>query len=141
MVCHRPLSNPESVKRGIGPVCAGRVARYSSSDDKREDFIADRVEGFLDDRVVLRRDPDGTVVTNVPHRNVYHSPCGYEWGYGGSGPADLALNILMAILPENEAWNLHQDFKWKFVAPMPREGGTIHVSVIREWIALKRREV
>ena len=23
-----------------------------------------------------------------------HSPTGYEWGYGGSGPADLALSIL-----------------------------------------------
>lgn len=25
---------------------------------------------------------------------VYHSPTGVEWGYGGSGPADMALTIL-----------------------------------------------
>lgn len=25
---------------------------------------------------------------------VYHSPTGLEWGYGGSGPADMALTIL-----------------------------------------------
>lgn len=25
---------------------------------------------------------------------VYHSPTGIEWGYGGSGPADMALTIL-----------------------------------------------
>ena len=35
-----------------------------------------------------------TTDTNVPHLVVHHSPTGYEWGYGGSGPADLALNIL-----------------------------------------------
>ena len=43
--------------------------------------------------IVLRR-TGHDVLTNVPHLVVHHSPTGYEWGYGGSGPADLALNIL-----------------------------------------------
>src|SRR5207302_1533158 len=29
-----------------------------------------------------------------------HSPDGFEWGYGGSGPADLALAILIDHLRE-----------------------------------------
>lgn len=36
----------------------------------------------------------------------------YMWGYGGSGPAELALNILGNILPPPEAWRLHHDFKF-----------------------------
>lgn len=41
---------------------------------------------------------DGTV---APLRHVMlHSPTGFEWGYGGSGPADLALSILCDVLEE-----------------------------------------
>lgn len=34
------------------------------------------------------------------HHVVYHSPDGFEAGYGGSGPADLALSILADALDE-----------------------------------------
>src|SRR5579862_9119212 len=40
-----------------------------------------------------------TPVTNVPWSVVSHRPSGFEWGYGGSGPADLALNILNWFVP------------------------------------------
>ena len=46
------------------------------------------------------RDENGTVACSIPHHHVHHSPTGFEIGYGGSGPADLALNILaLAIGP------------------------------------------
>jgi hypothetical protein len=35
-------------------------------------------------------------------RIVYHSPTGFEWGYAGSGPADLALNILADAAGDDE---------------------------------------
>jgi hypothetical protein len=34
------------------------------------------------------------VTSNVPHLVTYHSPTGFEFGYRGSGPADLSLNIV-----------------------------------------------
>ena len=41
-----------------------------------------------------------------------HSPTGFEWGYGGSGPAQLALALLADHLGDDElAMALHQDFK------------------------------
>ena len=99
--------------------------------------------------VFLRRYPDG-VETNIPHRVTHHSPSGYEWGYGGSGPADLALNILEAALVELGhngkraecwrggcfalAWALHQDFKRELIAPIPAEGGVIYWPALRAWI-------
>jgi hypothetical protein len=54
-----------------------------------------------------------------------HSPTGFEWGYAGSGPAQLALAILVDHLGDNEqALNLYQRFKWAVVAELPH----------REWI-------
>ena len=46
-----------------------------------------------------------------------HSPTGFSWGYGGSGPAQLALALLADALDDDErALRLHQPYKWKVVA-------------------------
>jgi hypothetical protein len=37
---------------------------------------------------------DGDAVTRLRHYP-YHSPTGFEWGYNGSGPAELARCILL----------------------------------------------
>lgn len=57
-----------------------------------------------------------------PSQDVWnHSPDGFAWGYGGSGPAQLALAILLkAGLPSERAVALHQAFKWAFIAPAPK---------------------
>ena len=74
---------------------------------------------------------------NIPVKVVHHSPVGWEWGYGGSGPADLALNILLHFVPEEQAWALHQDFKWVFLAPMPIRGGILSREVVLAWVRTK----
>jgi len=38
----------------------------------------------------------------------YHSPSGFSWGYGGSGPAETALNILADFFGEHETFTLKQ---------------------------------
>jgi Family of unknown function (DUF6166) len=49
-----------------------------------------------------------------------HSPTGFSWGYGGSGPAQLALALLADALGDGDrAIRLHQDFKFKVVACWP----------------------
>lgn len=48
-----------------------------------------------------------------------HSPTGFEWGYGGSGPAQLALAILAHHLQDNAlALQLYQDFKMAVILPL-----------------------
>ena len=32
-------------------------------------------------------------LTNVPYLVIHHSPTGFAWGYSGSGPSDLGLNV------------------------------------------------
>lgn len=64
----------------------------------------------------------------------HHSPDGFEFGYGGSGPADLALNILALVVSPKEAWHLHQQFKWDFIA-RAKAGDLLPLSNVREWVA------
>jgi hypothetical protein len=45
-----------------------------------------------------------------------HSPDGFNWGYGGSGPAQLALALLADALGDDQrAQRLYQDFKFKVI--------------------------
>jgi hypothetical protein len=61
-----------------------------------------------------------------------HSPTGFEWGYGGSGPAQLALALLADCLgDDDEAVSLHQDFKSAFVAGLPHRGWTVAEEQVR----------
>ena len=54
------------------------------------------------------------------------SPTGFEWGYGGSGPAQLALAILADHLADDEqAFNLHHRFKWMVIAELPKRHWTL----------------
>ncbi len=75
-----------------------------------------------------------------------HSPAGFEWSYGGSGPADTALSILadyFGELPkvaqgrngESRAYALHQEFKWKFIASAPHAGFCIGAGDIAAWLS------
>lgn len=55
---------------------------------------------------------------------VNHSPDGGNWGYGGSGPAQLALAILMDFFNEKDkakAIRLHQHFKGEVIARLQQE--------------------
>lgn|SRR5579885_1943873 len=51
---------------------------------------------------------------------INHSPTGFAWGYSGSGPAQLALAILVdALGDERWAERLHHEFKRRVVANWP----------------------
>lgn len=51
-----------------------------------------------------------------------HSPDGFNWGYGGSGPAQTALAILLVFMPIRMAIELYQRFKFSVVASFPKRG-------------------
>lgn len=163
--CQRPLKQPSSVQHGMGPVCYAKskaAAGGEKGDDQSTvaelpfdpetcDVVCARVGGTrLDNPDWAKRQ------FNVGQAVVVHSPTGFEWGYGGSGPADFALNVLNLFAirffgqkPDFQAgrgaqgrccqvaWDLHQDFKREFVARLPEEGGTIKGSDIKGWMAAR----
>jgi hypothetical protein len=64
-----------------------------------------------------------------------HSPTGFDWGYCGSGPAQLALAILAHHCDSNEeALDLYQRFKWAVIAGLPRIGWSLNTQQINEAI-------
>ena len=61
-----------------------------------------------------------------------HSPSGFEWGYMGSGPAQLALAICAYALGDERAESAYQDVKDQIVAGLPRQEWMIRVAWLRE---------
>ena len=75
--------------------------------------------------VILIRMEDNTVQVFLDGRPVSlarslrvrkHSPTGFNAGYGGSGPAQAALGILLMLMPKEQALRSYQDFKFKYLA-------------------------
>lgn len=69
-------------------------------------------------------------------QNVWnHSPDGFSWGYSGSGPAQLALALLLEETDRNTAVAVHQSFKSSVIAGLPQEKGwELTSDYIQSWI-------
>lgn len=53
-----------------------------------------------------------------------HSPTGFSWGYAGSGPAQLALALLVDFTEDERlSLKIYQEFKDRCIAKMPMEIG------------------
>ena len=84
---------------------------------------------------------DGSVM--ILNNLGYHSPDGFQIGYEGSGPADLAYSILMDFMLRSKAFKkksipgktefLHQQFKRSFIA-VEKELLQIDSDFIHEWL-------
>lgn len=131
------------------------------SEVKRREGLEGRFEGFgtaelspafcWQQPLLWQRTTAG-LKTNVPWIVRHHSPTGFEIGYTGSGPADLALNAMAALFPmqseegvrcfdgsvSREAWLLHQPFKFEFLAAADRNSGRVEWGVIEAWLKKER---
>jgi hypothetical protein len=108
----------------------------------------------LDQHGIMIERLNGVVHTNVPHLVVHHSPDGWDFGYTGSGPADLALNIVEWQLQREHyrgeritcfdgtcfraAWEMHQEFKRTFLA-RDRQVIRIPLRALAAWVAQHKR--
>ncbi|OFW58450.1 MAG: hypothetical protein A2133_00790 [Actinobacteria bacterium RBG_16_64_13] len=99
------------------------------------------------------RNEDGTVSVLfdgrplIPHRSQQvwnHSPGGFEWGYGGSGPAQLALGVLLEALSSewgsddrladietSRALRVYQTFKQRFLENASRDGFRVECDILK----------
>ena len=75
---------------------------------------------------------------------ISHSPTGFEWGYHGSGPAQLSYALLRTFLTlasgydidaiKNMVWGSYQDFKRLYVSGFPKDGWTISEETIYSYL-------
>ena len=94
-----------------------------------------QISGYWHSRCV---ELNGKVLSPSPSQAVYnHSPDGFNWGYLGSGPAQLALAILLKCTDRNTAVALHQEFKRDVIAGLPQGDFTISLNV-KSWISKRK---
>lgn len=159
-VCHRPLRDPESVQAGKGPVCRGKTKMVERGEEGErtppqhtlEEITPEDLPKGLSRKIYSGVRYGSTVQVDVvggrggspysrrPLRHiVYHSPDGFEWGYGGSGPADLARSILADVAGLRVADALYQEFKSEVIAGLERESFALAEAEIRDWLNYKIR--
>ena len=84
---------------------------------------------------------DGETTELLPARGqqlIDHSPDGFNWGYSGSGPAQLAYALLLEVTDDGQtALRYYQDFKWDVIANLPT-AWLIAESAILDWLKTKR---
>jgi hypothetical protein len=97
-------------------------------------YFGTYLPGVADHKVAVRDDETGETLPLRHH--VRHSPAGFNWGYGGSGPSELARCILIDHLVPDD-WRelivndydrlvpsyLYQQFKADVVAQWPMNRG------------------
>ncbi len=104
--------------------------RYEGTPESADYDMAGRVDVF--ERV--RNGWDGCPLPAC-HDEVNHSPTGFGWGYGGSGPAQLAYAILRDFTNSATiARANYQRFKGDIVARLPRGSWKLDGDQVREWI-------
>lgn len=138
--CHRLLKNPIFVAIGMGRICLMRTLRDTARDERPTPGrgpvppLATPDTPWAEDFMITRVGEQ--VVSNVPWRLCYHSPDGFNFGYGGSGPADYAWNLLSVLVGSDTAERLYQEFKFAFVSPLnEKNGGTIKLADVVAWLA------
>jgi hypothetical protein len=61
---------------------------------------------------------DEKYLSPIPSQKYHnHSPDGFNWGYGGSGPAQLALAIMLKLTGKADGY---QYFKLAVIAKIPQ---------------------
>jgi DNA replication protein DnaC len=98
-----------------------------------------------DDIRCYRVTPNNTEEEIDEAQEVYnHSPSGFEYGYSGSGPSQLALAILYDFLKQDEKNHLlshYSKFTREFIATLDREKNEHHIqrSEILEFLRKEER--
>ncbi len=92
----------------------------------------------LADRATCRIELEDGLYRHLPHL-CRHSPDGFEWGYSGSGPADLARSIVGDVLQHPDpSPRQYQRIKAALITTLPHEGGTITedevLQVLRDYL-------
>ena len=77
------------------------------------------IKGMASSRQVFINGAELTPAASQKLRN--HSPDGFAWGYGGSGPAQLALALALHFSNPQTALATYQALKVKFLVPLDQD--------------------
>lgn len=114
-----------------------KVLGWSDADAERMFLDSPQTKTVVDVTVPPEHDGATGYSYELVH-HVRHSPSGFEWGYGGSGPQELARCILIDFYDLHDRPTDHplpvQEFKSRFIEPAPYEGFEVTGEQIAEWV-------
>lgn len=122
-----------SQQRGRFDGAADALLQSQLTTQKAPAFALDKTKFVITGTISFKEDQrlyvDGVEISPDESQKIRnHSPDGFAWGYGGSGPAQSALAICLHIFKNRHvAEALYQDFKsdyvahWQYQAPFRRE--------------------
>lgn len=84
------------------------------------------LKGFWETREVWLNDKKLTPTAS--QKIINHSPDGFNWGYGGSGPSQLALAVCLELYGL-DATKVYQNFKWNHIASLPQTDFDVYIDV------------
>lgn len=67
---------------------------------------------------------------------IRHSPDGFQWGYSGSGPTELARAILLAVIPRDDRVRhprCYRTFRDRFISRIKADEFTLDSKEVEEW--------
>lgn len=85
--------------------------------------------------IVARHDPPEIPELLDPRYDLRcHSPDGFQWGYCGSGPAQLALAMVAdATGDDGLALRVYQQFKEEIIAPLQGNSWALDAAMVRDF--------
>lgn len=98
-------------------------------------YYAERTKGCGEEDVWIAENGIDTLLPVEPSQKVVNHAPGFQWGYAGSGPSQLALAILLDYTKGNVAIskNFYQRFKFEFVAKW-QDSWSITDIEIHDWM-------
>ncbi len=98
---------------------AGTWLHLHQHQQRKEETVRHTMKGEWSSRRVWL---DAKELLPGPSQKIWnHSPDGFNWGYGGSGPAQLALAVCFKLTKDRDkAVSLHQQFKRDIIAVLPQ---------------------
>jgi hypothetical protein len=58
-----------------------------------------------------------------------HSSSGFNWGYNGSGPAQLSLAICLELFGSEYGKKIYQDFKFWYIGGLPQSDFEVDIQI------------
>jgi hypothetical protein len=135
---HHPRPRPQRLDDLVAPALADKTYYgRRKADGSSQVWVVDDHSKLIDEQG-LNEAAARDLPLRLDIRN--HSPTGSAWGYGGSGPAQLALALLADALGDDTlAEQYYQEFKREVVAGLGVNWQTT-AKQIREFVALRRKQ-
>lgn len=115
-------------RRDASPAVAVRFTRLAHTDR-----LGGPDDGGAGKGVAELVGPDGALHP-FPQFLAFDDADALEWGYFGGGPMVTSAHVLALVLLPKEAWRLRQQFVMDVVGWIPRDGGELPMTRVRDWV-------